>query len=243
MYKKISFRSVPKARLGKPRRVFHCADAVESRYAANTAPMSSGGTRRKRARATSGSGGAHDCARQGAPLRPLLLRFVEALNTPVVAPVMGLFGGRRDLLFVNPFKKMTKGPCKFHLLQGACSSPVVCSASLFLPCSLQGYRLRCLCPGRNAAWPQRAAASCFAQPHVGCGHDALQIRDLTELRRLVGACLKPALPKQNADSAKVPDQRSTTTRRYRPSGLQERVRRVVLHRIRDTGPTRSDTWR
>src|SRR5580704_203935 len=25
---------------------------------------------------------------------------------------------------------MTKGPCKFHLLQGACSSPVVCSAPL-----------------------------------------------------------------------------------------------------------------
>jgi hypothetical protein len=38
------------------------------------------------------------------PLRPLLLRFVEALNTPVVAPVMGLFGGRRDSLFVNPSK-------------------------------------------------------------------------------------------------------------------------------------------
>ena len=54
---------------------------------------------------------------------------------------------------------MTKGPCKFHLLQGACSCPVVCSTPLFLPCSLQGYRLRCLRPGRNAAWPQRAAAS------------------------------------------------------------------------------------
>ena len=138
---------------------------------------------------------------------------------------------------------MTKAPCKFHLLQGACSSPVVCSAPLFLPCSLQDYRLRCLCPGRNAAWPQRAAAFCFAQPRVGCGHDALQIRDLTELRRLVGACLKPALPKQNADSAKVPDQRSTTTRRYRPSGLQERVRRVVLHRIRDTHTILADQWR
>ena len=156
---------------------------------------------------------------------------------------MGLFGGRRDSLFVNPFKQVTKAPCKFHLLQGACSSPVVCSAPLFLPCSLQGYRLRCLCPGRNAAWPQRAAASCFAQPHVGCGHDALQIRDLTELRRLVGARLKPALPKQNAESAKVPDQRSTTTRRYRPSGLQERVRRVVLHRIRDTHTILADQWR
>jgi hypothetical protein len=52
---------------------------------------------------------------------------------------MGLFGGRRDSLFVNPFKQVTKAPCKFHLLQGACSSPVVCSAPLFLPCSLQDY--------------------------------------------------------------------------------------------------------
>jgi hypothetical protein len=67
---------------------------------------------------------------------------VEALNTPVVAPVMCLFGGRRDSLFLNPFKKVTKAPCKFQLLQGACSSPVVCSAPLFLPCSLQGFQGR-----------------------------------------------------------------------------------------------------
>ena len=32
------------------------------------------------------------------------LRFVEALSTPVVAPVMCLFGRRGDSLFVNPFK-------------------------------------------------------------------------------------------------------------------------------------------
>jgi hypothetical protein len=32
------------------------------------------------------------------------LRFVEALNTPVVAPVMCLFWMRRDLLFVSPSK-------------------------------------------------------------------------------------------------------------------------------------------
>jgi hypothetical protein len=31
-------------------------------------------------------------------------RFVGPLNTPVVGPVMGLFGGRRDSLFANPFK-------------------------------------------------------------------------------------------------------------------------------------------
>jgi hypothetical protein len=37
-------------------------------------------------------------------LMPLFLRFVEALNTSVVGPVMGLFGGRRDSLFLNPFK-------------------------------------------------------------------------------------------------------------------------------------------
>ena len=151
----------------------------------------------------------------------------RACCRPCYLPVRGAAG----FAFCHPFKKVTKAPCKFHLLQGACSSPVVCSAPLFLPYSLQGYRLRCLCPGRNAAWPQRAAASCFAQPRVGCGHDALQIRDLTELRRLVGACLKPALPKQNAESAKVPDQRSTTTRRNRPSGFARAraARRAAPH--------------
>jgi hypothetical protein len=58
-----------------------------------------GGRERRQA-----AGGAHDCPRQGAPRQPLLLRFVEALSTPVVGPVMGLFGGRRDSLFVNAFK-------------------------------------------------------------------------------------------------------------------------------------------
>jgi hypothetical protein len=29
---------------------------------------------------------------------------MEALNTPVVGPVICLFGGRRDSLFLNPFK-------------------------------------------------------------------------------------------------------------------------------------------
>jgi hypothetical protein len=65
MYKKISFRSVPKPG-PKPRRVFHCADAVEK-------PL-------RRERRThviwwdeeeetdvSAAAGAHDCARQGAP--------------------------------------------------------------------------------------------------------------------------------------------------------------------------------
>src|ERR1700731_2370393 len=140
MHKKISFRSVPKPGPGHRAGFFIARTRLKSRYAANAAPchlVGRGGRERERRQA---AGGAHDCARQGAPLRPLLLRFVEALNTPVVAPVMGLFGGRRDSLFVNPFKKVTKGPCKFHLLQGACSSPVVCSAPLFLPCSLQGYR-------------------------------------------------------------------------------------------------------
>src|ERR1700681_3900310 len=129
---------------------------------------------------------------------------------------------------------MTKTPCKFHLLQGACSSPVVCSAPLCCPVVYRVTGCGACVPDAMQHGRSVLQCLCFAQPGVGCGHDALQIRDLTELRRLVGACLKPALPKQNADSAKVPDQRSTTTRRYRPSGLQERVRRVVLHRIRDT---------
>ena len=128
---------------------------------------------------------------------------MEALNTPVVGPVIGLFAGGGILLFVSPFKQVTKVPVNFTFYR----EPVpllLFAGALFLPCSLQGYRLRCLCPGRNAAWPQRAAASCFAQPRVGCGHDALQIRDPTELRRLVGACLKPALPKQNAELCEGP---------------------------------------
>ena len=121
---------------------------------------------------------------------------------------------------------MTKAPCKFHLLQGACSSPVVLQRACGVPCSLQGYRLRCLCPGRNAAWPQRAAASCFSQPRVGCGHDALQIRDLTDLRRVVGACLKTRPTKaerrlwRRSRISGAP-RRANTVR----AGLQERVRR------------------
>jgi hypothetical protein len=131
MYKKISFRSAPKPDPGNRAGFFIARTRLKSRYAANAAPISSGGRGGRERERRQAAGGAHDCARQGAPLRPLLLRFVEALNTPVVAPVMGLFGGRRDSFFVNPFKQVTKAPCKFHLLQGACSSPVVCSA----PCS------------------------------------------------------------------------------------------------------------
>jgi hypothetical protein len=104
MYKKISFRSVPKPGPGNRAGFFIARTRLKSRYAANAAPchlVERGGRARERRQA---AGGAHDCARQGAPLRPLLLRFVEALNTPVVGPVMGLFGGRRDSLFVNPFK-------------------------------------------------------------------------------------------------------------------------------------------
>src|ERR1700730_8708304 len=153
MHKKISFRSVPKPGPGHRAGFFIARTRLKSRYAANAAPCHVVGRGRRQRERRQAAGGAHDCARQGAPLRPLLLRFMEALNTPVVGPVMCLFGGRRDSLFVNPFKKVTKGPCKFHLLQGACSSPVVCRAPLFLPCSLQGYRLRCLCPG-----PYRAPA-------------------------------------------------------------------------------------
>ena len=85
---------------------------------------------------------------------------MEALSTPVVAPVMGLFGGRRDSLFVNPFKQVTKAPCKFHLLQGACSSPVVCSAPLFLPCTVEtsfDLRIKVRRVGKGKA-PSKAGA-------------------------------------------------------------------------------------
>jgi hypothetical protein len=56
MYKKISFRSVPKLGSGNRAEFFIARTRLKSRYAANAAPMSSGGTRRKRARATSGCG-------------------------------------------------------------------------------------------------------------------------------------------------------------------------------------------
>jgi hypothetical protein len=77
-------------------------------------------------------------------------RFVEALNTPVVTPVMCLFGGRRDSLFINPFKKVTKPPCKFHLLQGACSCPVVYRVT-----GPRQQRHNARVSGRNTAWTQR----------------------------------------------------------------------------------------
>ena len=134
-----------------------------------------GGRERERRQA---AGGAHDCARQGAPLRPLLLRFVEALSTPVVAPVMALFGGRRDSLFVNPFKQVTKAPCKFHLLQGACSSPVVCSAPLFLPCSLQGHRAATAATG-----PNRFGLSANVWPRVSALHTAQVVDGLPARRK------------------------------------------------------------
>jgi hypothetical protein len=139
---------------------------------------------------------------------------------------------------------MTKAPCKFHLLQGACSFPVVCTPP------------RCSCPvvyrvtGRGACVPDAMQhGRSVLQPldllsrAVGRGHDALQIRDRTELRRPVEARHASPLRSTNSKLAKVPDQRSTTTRRYRPSGLQERVRRVVLHRIRDTHTILADQWR
>jgi hypothetical protein len=77
MYKKISFRSV-----SKPGR--------------ETAPGFSVRGRGARAQTILRRGKAHPA--------PLLFCFVEALNTPVVAPVICLFGGRRDSLFLNPFK-------------------------------------------------------------------------------------------------------------------------------------------
>jgi hypothetical protein len=134
---------------------------------------------------------------------------------------------------------MTKASCKFHLLQGACSSPVVCSAPLFLPCSLQGYRLRCLCPGRNAAWPQRAAASdslsrTSAAAMMHCRSDPAS-REGRGMPRPYGAGVR-SLRRSRISGA---PRRADTVR----AGLQERVRRVVLHRIRETHTILADQWR
>jgi hypothetical protein len=86
---------------------------------------------------------------------------------------------------------MTKAPCKFHLLQGACSSPVVCRAPLFLPCSLQGYRAapaaaaqRACVPGatqhgRSVLQPLASLSRTWAAPMMHCRPGTLQ-----KLRRL-----------------------------------------------------------
>jgi hypothetical protein len=80
-------------------------DAVEKPLRRERRTMSSGGTRRiesesdvrLRVERMIAQGKAH-------PDDRFFYVFVEALDAPVVAPVMGLFGGRRDSLFVNPFK-------------------------------------------------------------------------------------------------------------------------------------------
>src|ERR1700730_542575 len=128
---------------------------------------------------------------------------------------MCLFGGRRDSLFVNPFKKVTKAlPVNFTFYR----EPVPLLLFAARPCSCPVvYRITgCGACVPDAMQHGRSVLQPFASLSRASAA-AMQIRDLTELRRLVGACLKHALSKQNADSAKVPDQRSTTTRRYRPT--------------------------
>ena len=80
------------------------------------------------------------CGKDRQACRPGALKKMGRFHLSVLAPVMSLFGQWRDSLFVKPFKQVTKAPCKFRLLQGACCSPVVCSAPLFLSCNLQRYR-------------------------------------------------------------------------------------------------------
>jgi hypothetical protein len=114
---------------------------------------------------------------------------------------------------------------------------------LFLPCSLQGYRLRCLCPdamqhGRSVLQPLESLSRTWAAATMHCRPGTLQSSGVS-----IGARHASPLRSRSSKLAKVPDQRSTTTRRYRPSGLQERVRRVVLHRIRDTHAILADQWR
>jgi hypothetical protein len=143
---------------------------------------------------------------------------------------------------------MTKGPCKFHLLQGACSSPVVLQRACSCPVVYRVTGCGACVPdamqhGRSVLQPlvSLSRASAAAMMHCRSG-------TLTDLRRLVGACLKPALPKQNADSAKVPDQRSTTTRRYRPT-LSTEVMMIGITIVRlikglnNTGDSEFDTRR
>ena len=142
---------------------------------------------------------------------------------------------------------MTKAPCKFHLLQGACSSPVVCRASLFLPCSLQDYRLRqqrrqkracvpdAMQHGRSVLQPLASLSRTWAAAMMHCRSGTLQ-----KLQRLDRGKAWPRLYRSRPvrSLAKVPAQReharrADTVRRV----LHERVRRVGLHRIRRSKPS------
>ena len=74
---------------------------------------------------------------------------------------------------------------------------------------------------------QRRARKRFPHTSTCAAHAALQIREPQHTPGGRAAAPRP-------QPAKVPDQRCTTTRRYYPSELQERVRRVALRRVRDT---------
>jgi hypothetical protein len=120
MYKKISFRSVPKpgpenragffvARTRKNGLVSWGPDAGAKRKrllsAAFPHPKPQNQQRSEENAPISGKPKRKSGRQAAGPAQPRdLLEGAAEKNTPVVAPVMCLFGGRRDSLFVNPPK-------------------------------------------------------------------------------------------------------------------------------------------
>jgi hypothetical protein len=72
---------------------------------------------------------------------PHFLRCVEAPSTPVVAPVMCLFGGAAGFAFSQSVQKGGRRlPVNFTFYREPVPPLLFAGRHLFLPCSLQGYR-------------------------------------------------------------------------------------------------------
>ena len=96
--------------------------------------------------------------------------------------------------------------------------------------------------GPDAGGPKRKAFSGRRTPKPQNRETSRGVRRMPQFQK--GQSGNPAgRPPGSRNRATSMVQRSTTTRRYRASGLQERVRRVVLHRIRDTHTILADQWR
>jgi hypothetical protein len=127
-----------------------------------------GGRERARRQA---AGGTHDCAKARRTLTTASFTFrggaEHACCRACHVPVRGAAG----FAFCQPVQKGDEGsPCKFHLLQGACSSPVVCSAPLFLLCSLQSYRAATAAAAhRYSHVPKCAATNATSGAEPGTG--------------------------------------------------------------------------
>jgi len=155
----------------------------------------------------------------------------HACCRPCYVPVRGAAG----FAFCQPVQKGDKGsPVNFTFYREPVplllfAAPCWWSA----PCSLQGYRVTTaaaaqrVCPGatqhgHSVLQPLDSLSRTWVAAMMHCRPGTLQSSSVS-----IEARHASPLRSRNWKLAKVPDQRSTTTRRYRASGLQERVRRVV----------------